>query len=316
MRELPQALVSGSFTRSQARAQGVTDRMLQGQRFVRVLPGVWASRDLTLTWEHRVAAARLALPRSAHPTGLTRIQMLGLDEGPRLPLHFVLQGDLHLALPGVFLHRTKKLAPLDEHGVGVAGAFISFCARARVVDAIRVGDWLLAAGHLTRGQLIELALAEPWRDGAHEAIWLCEHLDPRSRSLPESELRAVLGFAGLPAPEVNPTLVLDGVTVSPDLLYREHRLIVEYQGAQHQVDRSIYVADLDRLELLRAHGFGCLEVPKERLAHARTLVGRVHKELNARGYAGRPPYLDDRWQRLFARLSHQVGPRRGRARAA
>ena len=128
MRELPQALVSGPFTRSQARAQGVTDRMLQGQRFVRVLPGVWASRDLTLTWEHRVAAARLALPRSAHPTGLTRIQMLGLDEGPRLPLHFVVQGDLHLALPGVFLHRTKKLAPLDEHGVGVAGAFISFCA--------------------------------------------------------------------------------------------------------------------------------------------------------------------------------------------
>ena len=118
MRELPQALVSGPFTRSQARAQGVTDRMLQGQRFVRVLPGVWASRDLTLTWEHRVAAARLALPRSAHPTGLTRIQMLGLDEGPRLPLHFVVQGDLHLALPGVFLHRTKKLAPLDGHGVG------------------------------------------------------------------------------------------------------------------------------------------------------------------------------------------------------
>ena len=65
MRELPQALVSGPFTRSQARAQGVTDRMLQGQRFVRVLPGVWASRDLTLTWEHRVAAASAVVAGSA-----------------------------------------------------------------------------------------------------------------------------------------------------------------------------------------------------------------------------------------------------------
>ena len=309
-------MLSAPFTRAQARASGVSDRMLQGKRFVRVLPGVWAHRDLSLTWEHRVTAARLVLPEAARATGITRLQMLGLDAGPRLPLHFVVQGDHHLALPGVFLHRTRKLAPGDETGVCPAGAFLAFCARARVVDAIRVGDWLLAAGHTTREEIVALALAAPWRDGAHEAIWVCEHLDPRSRSLPESELRVVLGFSGLPTPEVNPTLALDGVTLSPDLLYREHALAVEYQGTQHQVDRSVYVADLDRLELLRAHGFGRLEVTKERLSHARTLVGRVHRELVARGYTGPPPYLDGRWQRLFSRISHQVGPRRDRARSA
>ena len=44
-------MLSAPFTRAQARASGVSDRMLQGKRFVRVLPGVWAHRDLSLTWE-------------------------------------------------------------------------------------------------------------------------------------------------------------------------------------------------------------------------------------------------------------------------
>lgn len=304
------------FTRTRARQLGVTDRMLQGQRFVRLLPGAWATRDLALTFEHRVAAARLALPARAHPTGLTRIQMLGLDHGPREPLHFVVEGDLHLDLPDVFVHRTKRLAPRDDEGIGPAGAFLAYCATARVVDAIKVGDWLLSRGHTTLDEVVALALAEPWRDGAHEAVWVSPHLDGRSRSLPESEVRAVLVFSGLPTPEVNAELHLDGVLVVADLLYREQGLLLEYQGVQHQEERAVYVADLDRLELLRAHSLGYLEVTKERLAHARTLVGRVHRELVARGYDGPVPVLDDRWRGLFARLSHQVGPRRQRARGA
>lgn len=316
MRPIPDLLRHGPFTREQARRAGVTDRMLQGNRFVRVLPGVWAVADLELTWADDVHAARLALPDRAHLTGITRLQTLGLDFGPRRPLHYVVEGDLHLALPGVFLHRTKRLAPLDADGVGVAGAFLAYCARARVIDAVKVGEWLLTRGHVTLEQVVQLALEHPWRDGAHEAIWICEHLLDGSRSLRESELRALLVFAGLPVPEVNVELVLDGVPVVPDLLYRRYRLLLEYQGTQHQEERALYVADLDRQELLRAHGYGYLEVTKERLAHARTLVGRVHRELVARGYEGPPPVVDDRWSRLFSPISCQVGPRHERSRAA
>lgn len=316
MRPIPDALRSRPFTREQARQAGVTDRMLQGDRFVRVLPGVWAVADLDLSWADHLHAARLALPDRAHPTGITRLQALGLDLGPRRPLHFVVEGDLHLALPGVFLHRTKRLAPLDPDGVGAAGAFLAYCSTARVIDAIKAGEWLLSRHHVTREEVVQLALEHPWRDGAHEAIWICDHLMDGSRSLRESELRALLVFAGLPVPEVNAELVLDGVLVVPDLLYRAQHLILEYQGVQHQEERALYVADLDRQELLRAHGYGYIEVTKERLAHGRTLVGRVHRELVARGYAGPVPVVDDRWARLFARVSCQVGPRPERSRAA
>ena len=316
MQEIPRELLSRPFTRRQARAAGLTDRMLQGQRFVRVLPGVWAVRDLMMTWPQRLEAARLALPDRALVTGGTRLALTGLETGRGDVLHFVVEGDLHLDLPGIFLHRTRRLAPSDEIGIGVAGAFIAYCARARVIDAITAGDWLLAREHVTIEALRELALADPWRDGAHEVVWLLDHLTDQSRSVKESELRVLLTFAGLPTPRSNASLHVDGVLVIVDLLYEEQRLVLEYQGVQHQEDRRIYCSDLDRLELLRAHGYGHIEFTKERLAHPRTVVGRVYRELVARGYAGPPPYLDQRWSRLFSPLSAQVGPRHERARGA
>ena len=95
-------------------------------------------------------------------------------------MRFVILGDHHLAIGGIFLHRTKKLPPLDDVGVTAEAAFLFYCAQARVIDAIKVGDWLLHHGHLDRGVLAELAVAELWRPGAHEACWILPHLHGRT----------------------------------------------------------------------------------------------------------------------------------------
>ncbi|WP_341229954.1 hypothetical protein [Nocardioides salarius] len=313
MREIPEQLRSGPFTRAAAQAADVSSRMLQGRRFVRLHPGVWACRDTVLTWEQRLLAARLALPERAHPTAETRLRLLGLDIGADTPLRFVVQGDHHLALDGIFLHRTVRLPPLDADGVTPTAAYLAYCARARVVDAIKVGDWLLHHGHMTLAGLVELALEAPWRAGAHEAVWVSDHLDGRSRSLPESELRAIVVFAKLPAPEPNGAMELDGVRVIADLLFRQWCTAVEYEGVQHQEERAVYVADLDRYHLYRGHGVGYVQVTKERLKHPRTLVGTIHRELVAHGYDGPPPDVGAGFAVLWTRLSDQVGPRRARA---
>lgn len=312
MREIPEQLRSGPFTREIALAADVSSRMLQGRRFVRVHPGVWACRDSVLTWEQQLLAARLALPERAHPTAETRLRMLGLDIGADQPLRFVVQGDHHLALDGIFLHRTVRLPPLDADGVTPTAAYLAYCARARVVDAIKVGDWLLHHQHMTVEGLVELALEAPWRAGAHEAVWVSEHLDGRSRSLPESELRAIVVFAKLPLPEPNGAMDLDGVRVIADLLFRRWRTAVEYEGVQHQEERAVYVADLDRYHLFRGHGVGYVQVTKERLKHPKTLVGTIHRELVAHGYDGPPPDVGPGFAVLWTRLSDEVGPRRER----
>lgn len=280
--------------------------MLRGQRFVRVLPRVYRLRDHEMTEDDWVQAARLALPDRARLTGITRIQQLGLDFGPRLPVRFVVEGDLHLAFEEIFLHRTKRLPPVDEVGVTPAAAFLSYCRRARVIDAIKVGDWLLHQRHMSVGEVQDLALAEQWRDGADEAVWIMEHLDGDARSLPESETRALLEFAGLPPATVNVKLPIEGRVVIGHLVYLEWRTVVEYEGSHHQQDRDQYMSDIDRYAAIRRGDFSYVQVTKEKLTRPRRLVAEVHRELVACGYAGPPPTFGHEWVTLFQRISPQV----------
>lgn len=313
MQPLPDDLRGRPFSRAEARAVGLTSRQLDGRRFVRVFPRVYRPADHEMTDRDWVLAARLTLPPTAHLTGISRLQQLGLDFGPRRPIHFVVQTDLHLATNGIFLHRTKQLPPVDAGGVCIAAAFIAYCARARAIDAIKVGDWLVHHRHLSAEDVRTLALSALWRDGAHEAVWVLDHLDGRSRSLMESETRAVLRFSGLPTPEVNvPVDVGEDIEVIADLLYRIWRLVVEYEGVQHQEDRAQYNADLDRYALLRGAGIPYVQVTKEKLQHSRTLVGEIYRALLALGYDGPAPSFGEHWRQLFLPLSLAVGPRRAR----
>ena len=100
MYDVPSQFLSGPFARADALAAGVPARVLEGARFVRDHTGVYHYRAHEMTFADRLRAARLALPPDARTTGITRLQELGLDHGPRWPLHFVVQGDLHLALEG------------------------------------------------------------------------------------------------------------------------------------------------------------------------------------------------------------------------
>ena len=273
-----------------------------------------------MSHEDQVEAARLALPKDARITGITRIQALGLDFGPRQPVRFVVARDLHLDLEGVFLHRTVRLPPLDDVGVAPMAAYVSYCSLARTIDAIKVGDWLLHHGNLDWNELHAFCLEQRWRAGADECLWVMSHLDGDARSLPESEMRAILDFAGLEGAEVNVGAVAaDDATRIGDLVFRTWGVVVEYEGEHHQVDRAQYVKDIDRYASLRRAVVPYVQVTKEKLARPRRMVLDVHHELLAQGYDGPRPEFGERWQRLFARLSNiaaeerrcmSVGPRR------
>lgn len=315
MRAIPPPLLTGPFTRCQAAEHGVTKSMLAGKRFVRVHPRVWRHRDHGMSWADDVRAAQLALPPTAFLTHVSRIQALGLDFGPRSPLHFVVEGELHLDLDGIFLHRTKQLAPCDEVGVVPAAAFVSYCSTARLLDAVIVGDWLLHHGHLTVSELVALALDAPWRDGADEALYVVDHLDPRARSVKESELRAILRASGLPRAEPNHPIDLgDDARAVGDLVYLDPCLVVEFEGGHHQEDRRQYVADIERFALFRDQGVPYLQVTHESLARARTLVGTVYRTLISLGYTGPPPEFGERWAALFRPVRDLLPPRRTRLR--
>lgn len=311
MKKVPEELLSRPFTRAEAIDLGVTSRMLQAGRFVRLFPRVWRHADHQMTDADQVVAAQMALPVGAALTGISRIRQLGLDYGPRWPLHFVLQGGLHLAVPNVVLHRTVMTPPLsDDDQVSAAAAFLAYCCTARTIDAIKVGDWLLHEQHMTSEELIDLCEAQPWRDGVHEVLWVLPHLDPDSRSLMETETRALLVFAGLPRPEVN--IVVERVVeakLTADLVYPEFDTVLEYEGAQHQEDRAQFIDDIDRYAIYRRAAVSYVQLTKESLSRPRRMVRTVFAELVRGGYQGPEPVFDDVWASLFRPLRRVVGRR-------
>lgn len=306
-----QEFLHAPFARSEALAAGIPARVLEGAQFRRLHQGVYRHRDHEMTWEDDVKAARLALPASARTTGLTRIHQLGLDTGPRWPLHFVVEGDLHLTLDGVFLHRTVKMPPCDEDGVTPEAAFVALCAEARTIDAIKAGCLLLHREQLDAHLLDQLLVKEKWRRGVGETTYVLPFLDGRCRSLPEAELLAYVVAAGLPLPEVNhPIEVAPGVELTPDQWYDPYELAIEYEGSQHQEDRAQYNADIDRYALYRRHGVAYEQVTRERMRSPKATVRHVSNALVERGYDGPAPDFDGLWMTLFRRLTDVVRPLR------
>lgn len=307
---VPQEFRAGPFTRAEALAAGITPRVLEGVQFVRVHHEVYRHRDHESCFADDLRAARLALPEGARTTGITRIQELGLDHGPRTPLHFVVEGDHHLALPGVFLHRTVMMPPEDGEGVTAEAAFAAYGAEARTLDAIKVGCLLLHLGLMDASLLEALVSDQPWRRGCAEARWVRDALDDRCRSLPEAELLTLVRFAGLPEPEVNLPLELGGGhVVIPDLWYPQWRRAVEYEGSQHQEDRDQYTGDIDRYAVFRRADIDYEQVTKERMRTPRVAIGRIHRLLLEGGYDGPVPEFGELWLTLFRRLSDVVRPR-------
>lgn len=313
---VPTEFRHGPFTRADALGAGITPRVLEGSQFVRLHHEVYRHRSHPQCFEDDLRAARLALPDSARTTGITRIQELGLDTGPRAPLHFVLEGDHHLTLSGVFLHRTVVMPPEDGAGVSAEAAFVAYSAEARTIDAIRVGSMLLHRELMDATELATLVLEQPWRRGCAEAAWVLPQLEGRCRSLPEAELLALVRFAGLPEPGVNaPVLVEDGHEVTPDLWFEDHRCAVEYEGGQHQEDRAQYTGDIDRYAAYRREDIAYEQVTRELMRNPRSTVRRIHRLLVEGGYDGPGPAFGELWATLFRRLTAVVRPRSPRSGA-
>lgn len=298
---IPDQLRRGPFTREQARVLGLTPRMLNGMSYRRLFPCVWVLRDHPMTDLDWITAARMAMPARAQMSHLTRIQALGLDFGPTTPFHFTVAGDLHLDVNGIFLHRTEVLPPLDDVGVTPGAAFIQYCATARLIDAIKVGDWLLHHRHATALEISELARRDHWRPGARQVRRVLPHLEAGSRSLKESESRAVLVFSGLPMPEVNKDVrnARGELLGYGDLVYLLWKLLVEYEGRQHLSNLSQWNGDIDRYRGFRDEDWRYVQVTNEKLDTPKKLVSEVYGQLVRGGYDGPAPTFGPRWLSLF-----------------
>lgn len=303
MRPIPDSLRHGPFTVSQAANFGVTRRMLMGGRFRQLHRGVHVVADHLMSSNDWLAAARLAMPADARLSHISRIQALGLDYGPTEPVHFTVPRDLHLTQldRSIFLHRTEVLPPCDDIGVRPAAAFIQYLTNHSLLDAIRVGDWLLHNDHMSVDELRQLAHAQGWRPGAAQVESVAIWLNGRAASLPESSCRVYLTAAGLPTPQVNVPVLNSPNSPVSDLWIPEYRLAIEHEGGHHFRDASQIKRDIWRYGVMRESDAAYVQVFDDVLRHPRAYVYLVHQQLVHRGYEGPRPTFGTRWRMLHAR---------------
>jgi hypothetical protein len=269
---LPLDLRNAPFHIGTAAARGLSPSRLRAADLVRPYRGVRATSAPTSLQERCTAYATRMAPEHwfSHATAA---QLWGLP----LPRRIERDARLHVSsarrepnAAGVVGHRAKREPEVRRHlGLRVLAPADAWCQ----LGGLLTLDELVQAGDRLLGWPVPLCSAEDVdaaitrfgsRRGAKHVRAARARMRTGSASPRETRLRELLVGAGLPEPELNvPISLLDGGSTHGDLVYAEHRVVVEYDGEQHREDAAQFIRDVDRLNALSLAGWIVVRIRKD-----------------------------------------------------
>jgi hypothetical protein len=266
-----------------------------------VLRGVYLRSDNQLTTTIKAAAAALVINPASVACDRTAAWIWGvdvhgfreLDDVPPIET-FVLRGRRRAERHGV-RGGERDLLPSDVVEVGgvrvttpVRTAMDLGCHLPRR-GALAAMDALMRAHGFTHRDMSRMLVRYHRRRGVIQLRQLAPLVDPRAESQPESWTRLELVEHGLPMPELQWWVSVDGVpTYRLDLAYPHARIAIEYDGAEFHSSADGRARDDVRRAWLRAHGWIVIVVSAADFSSAsdRGWVNHLAQALRA---AQRPP---------------------------
>jgi hypothetical protein len=130
-------------------------------------------------------------------------------------------------------------------------------------------------------QLLDVLHRHPRQRGAAKLRCVIADGATPTRSDHEDLVLDLVTQAGIERPELNPKLHLDGRDIFPDMLWRNHRLVIECDGRRWHSDPLTRQNDADKQAILEAHGYRVLRItwqqvvnhPAQTLARVRAALG-------------------------------------------
>jgi len=109
-----------------------------------------------------------------------------------------------------------------------------------LTEGVVAADLFLHARLVSTAELRSYVAEHPRAKGVARLRQVIELAEPKTESAMETRLRMLLVLAGLPRPEVQASIRDEQGRFlgRPDLFYRLHRLVIEYDGGNHR-DRLI-----------------------------------------------------------------------------
>jgi len=289
---VPAALTTGPFSRSQARAYGVSDSALQGRPWQPVLRGVWKHESVPDDRATRLSAARLVVPSGGVFVSLTAAWLHGADVRRA--------GDLavHAGFPPGRRIRAQRFLVVTQETLGcddvvhIDGLPVTTPVRT-VFDALRLlrgAERLVVADAMCHLGLIGVPALRGYFDSQRRlrnlriGERLVDLIEPLAESPMETRLRVALVDGGLPRPVVQYDVIdLCGRFVARlDLAYVVERIGAEFDGAWHWDRRR---DDDRRRDKLRALGWEILVFSADDLRAPEVVVARVAAALRRRRVA-------------------------------
>jgi len=317
---LPDALVGTPFTRSEARAAGVADRRMRARDIHSPFYGVHIDDSVTATVENRCHAYETRMSRPHAFSHVTAAQLYGLP----LPLYATANDDVHVSVPGgarqprgrgvaghaIAAERwafrrllVRDYLTGDTFELCVVEPAIVWAQLAEVLDhddLVALGDAIVTGEMTPDGTEVVMSpgLATISEVEAVERAWAgmrgsrlraraVRQVRVGSLSRTESLLRLMVVRAGIPEPLLNVMVCApDGSPVRvADLVWREERVLTEYEGDDHRTSRGKFRGDISKFEEyadgewhgLRAHADDLFVDPNP-------LIARLWRRLVARGW--------------------------------
>lgn len=274
----PPDLPDTPFTAEMSRERGLTTyrlrRMLREGVVRRITRGVYVAATVVDSVELRAQALALVLAPHQVVCDRTAAWLYGIDA-------FTF-GDLDL-LPEIETCARRgssrcRRREVDGHSRDLNDSDVASIGGVQVTTPLRTAldlgcilqrrDALAAIDAFRRREEItlrDLVLASLRYKGRRGVIQLRELIpisDPRAESARESWTRLAIHDAGLPAPELQVWVDVDGIpTYRIDLAYRRRRIAIEYDGWEaHESTPELRERTAARRRWLRAHGWTVIVV--------------------------------------------------------
>lgn len=253
--------------------------------------GARALRPLTPL--ERLGLLMATVPDHAFVCGATAAALHGMPLPAAQELTAILRPTIGVPLPKNRLRRPelvgRALRISEDDLTTVAGIRSTTLARAWadlavVVDLPRlvaITDHLIArrGGRVRVDDLRRMHAKVGANRGAQARAAALDLCADGAESPRESEVRVILTLAGLPMPETN-VEIFDGArfVARVDMLYRQHLIVIEYDGEYHQTDAQ-WRRDEARRARLRELGYRLVVVTAADLHDPADLVERVRRLL-------------------------------------
>lgn len=249
----------------------------------RLVTGVYAAADLEVTPAARVAALSLVVPRGHVLVDRTAAWLHGVDAftveelAAPPPIEMCALRGRHPTERRDADGGTRDLRPEDVMRLGglevttPLRTALDLGCRLRRREAFAALNGLAAAHDLDAPACVAATRVRfARRRGVRQLRELVAVMDPRCESPRESWTLLAILDAGLPAPEQQHWVAIDGIpTYRLDHAYPTRRVAVEYDGAWHDCTAEQRAADERRRAWLRDQGWTVIVVKKGDFTGAR-----------------------------------------------